>query len=169
MTAAADLTLPPDAKDPRFRELFAYWQNKAPPGRLPGRAHIDPLEIPRLLPHLALYDVVRAGEDFRFRFRLVGTGAAEALGADNTGKFIDEIMKPEPYTPLHASYATLVREHAPQYWQRNLPFDNRDFLAIRRLALPLAADGQNVDMVMSYYVPILRDDLLRPAPPSSPR
>jgi hypothetical protein len=160
MTSPADLSLPADAKDPRFSAFFVYWQSKAPPGRLPGRQHIDPSEIPRLLPHLALYDVIRNGDDFRFRFRLVGTGAAEALGADNTGRFIDEIMAPEPYRPLHAAYSELVRRHTPQYWQRNLPFANRDFLAVQRLALPLAADGDTVDMIMTYYVPILRDEVV---------
>lgn len=164
MPAAADLALPTDAKDPRFREFFAYWQSKAPPGLLPGRAHIDPLQIPRLLQHMALYDVVRVGDDFRFRFRLVGTGVAETLGADNTGKFIDEVMSPEAYKPLREHYGILVREGRPQYWQRNLPYANRDFLAVQRLALPLAGDGRTVDMVISYYVPILRNDL---APPRS--
>lgn len=161
MTSAADLCLPADAKDPRFRAFFVYWQSKAPPGQLPGRQHIDPLEIPRLLPHIALYDVVRLNTDFRFRFRLVGTGVAEALGADNTGRFIDEIMAPDAYGPLHAAYSRLVRDHALQYWQRNLPFANRDFLAVQRLALPLAADGSTVDMIMTYYVPILRDEIIR--------
>lgn len=161
MTSIADLPLPADAKDPRFSAFFVYWQSKAPPGRLPGRQHIDPLEIPRLLPHIALYDVVRQDNDFRFRFRLVGTGVAEALGADNTGRFIDEIMAPDAYGPLHAHYSVIVRQGVPQYWRRNLPFANRDFLAVQRLALPLAADGITVDMIMSYYVPILRDDINR--------
>jgi hypothetical protein len=163
MPAAADLVLPPDATDPRFREFFRYWQSKAPAGQLPGRAHIDPLEIPRLLPHIALYDVVRSGEDLRFRFRLAGTGVVETLGADNTGKFIDEIMNAEAYKPLREHYGILVRDGTPQYWKRNLPYANRDFLAVQRLALPLAADGKTVDMVISYYVPILRDDVARPA------
>ncbi len=160
MTSIADLPLPADAKDPRFSAFFVYWQSKAPPGRLPGRQHIDPLEIPRLLRHIALYDVVRQDGDFRFRFRLVGTGLAEALGADNTGRFIDEIMPAEAYPALHATYSQLARQGTPQYWQRNLPFANRDFLAVQRLALPLAADGNTVDMIMSYYVPILRDDVV---------
>jgi hypothetical protein len=159
MTAAADLSLPADAKDPRFRAFFVYWQSKAPAGVLPGRQHIDPIEIPRLLTHTALYDVVRQGDDFRFRLRLLGTGVAEAFGADNTGQFVDQIMPPEAYPALHATYSELVRQRTPQYWQRNLPYANRDFLAVQRLALPLAADGNTVDMIMSYYVPILRAEV----------
>lgn len=143
--------------EPRFQSLFAYWQSIAPADGLPGRQHVDPIAMPRsLLPHVALYDIVPAGDDFRIRCRLSGTGVVELLGADNTGRFIDETMPADGYRPLHDSFRTLMQTRTPQYWQRTLPYPDRSFIGIRRLALPLAADGVTVDMAMSCYMPMLR-------------
>lgn len=153
---AAALALPEAAAgELRFRNFFGYWQRCAPAGRLPGRQHVDPLDIPAaVLPYIALYDIVPHGEDFRVRCRLVGTGVVELLGTDNTGRFLDETMTPDAYRPLHDSYRTVCRGE-PQYWQRILPYANRSFTAVTRLALPLATDGARVDMVISCYLAVV--------------
>ena len=164
ISPAGDPALPAEASHPRFVDIFAYWRRKSPAGRLPGRQHLDPLEIPQLLRHVALYDVVRGDGALRFRARLVGTAAAEALGADNTGRFIDEIMPEKAYPDFHAAYSDVVQNRRLHYWERPLPFANRDFLAIQRLALPLAADGAMVDVVLACYVPVVHPALKnRPA------
>ncbi len=150
----SDLTLPAGAADPRFREIFAYWRNKAPPGLLPGRQHINPLDIPRLLPLVALYDVVRDDSNLRFRTRLSGTGVVAAFGSDFTGRFLDEITPPAVYGEFHTAYSSVAETGRPHYWERPVPFAVRDFMAIQRLALPLAADGISVDIIIAYYVPI---------------
>jgi hypothetical protein len=148
--------LPASAADPRFRAFFAYWQSVAPVGRLPGRQHIDPLTIPReVLPNIALYDIVPAETDFRVRVRLLGTAVVELLGVDHTGLFIDETMPADAYRPLHESFR-LVAQGQPQYWQRTLPYPNRNFTGIKRLALPLATDGHDVDMTINCYLPVLQ-------------
>ncbi len=159
ISPAGDPTLPAGATHPRFGDIFAYWRRKTPPGRLPGRQHLAPLEIPQLLRHVALYDVVRGEGALRFRTRLIGTAAAEALGADNTGRFVDDIMPAHAYPDFLAAYTDVVENGRPHYWERPLPFANRDFLAIQRLALPLAADGTTVDVVLACYVAVVHPAL----------
>ena len=89
------LELPHDC-DPRLRRFAAYMAAKAVPGFLPGRQHIVPPEIPDLLPHIMLYDLVPGPHGGpRYRTRLVGTCVVELLGADTTGKFVDEILRGE--------------------------------------------------------------------------
>jgi len=34
------------------KSLYSYWRAISPPGRLPGRQHFDPLDVPRLLPNI---------------------------------------------------------------------------------------------------------------------
>ena len=50
---------------------FEYWQGKCAAGALPASRTLDPLEMPRLLPHLLLKDVRR--DPWDFRYRVVGT------------------------------------------------------------------------------------------------
>jgi hypothetical protein len=70
------VTQPPATAKPEIVALFDYWRSKAPAeGTLPGRRHIDPLDVPRLLPHIWLVDVV--DEPRRFRVRLLGTALVE--------------------------------------------------------------------------------------------
>lgn len=148
---------PPAAADPRFREFFAYWHSKAPPGLLPGRQHIDPLDIPHLLPGIVLLDVVPEGGRHRFRFRLVGTDFVETVGADHTGRFVDEVvLHLVKYEALRDVLMGIVRTRQPHYWETPATMSGRDYMSLQRLALPLARDGRAVDMVIGYYIPVVR-------------
>lgn len=149
---------PAAAEDPRFREIFDYWLTKLPaPGRLPGRQHIDPLDIPHLLPGFVLIDVVPDGGRNRYRFRLMGTSFVEATGADHTGRFIDEVgLHTVKYETLCEIFGAMARTRQPHYWEAPVTMSQRDYIGLRRIALPLARDGMNVDMIMGYYVPVVR-------------
>src|SRR5258708_28088876 len=101
--SVASMGRPPAATDPRLRAFFAYWRSKAPPDRLPGRQHIDPLDIPRLLQHIAMFDVVRDGGvrdggvragAVRFRFLLIGHAVVQLMGAGYTGLSGDQPLRP---------------------------------------------------------------------------
>jgi hypothetical protein len=160
--ASVTIGLPSAATDQRLRDFFAYWRSKAPPGALPGRQHIDPLDIPRLLQRIAMFDVHRGGDRsataLRFRFRLMGTGVVQLMGEDYTGRWVDETMAADVYAKLHAAFSQVCAGQA-HYWERLLPFPNRDFVGHRRLALPLASDGATVDMIIGCYIPVLREDV----------
>ena len=54
---------------------------------MPSRGDIDPIEIPKLLPHVQLIEAV--GE--RFRYRLIGTALAQAFGRDYTGAYPEDV------------------------------------------------------------------------------
>jgi hypothetical protein len=74
----AHIIAPPVTAHPKIVQLYEYWRAATPAdGGLPSRRDIDPTDIPTLLEHLWLLDVV--GEPSRFRFRLRG-GAAQRMG-----------------------------------------------------------------------------------------
>ena len=81
--------------DERLKEGYAYWCRKAPGAKLPRRADIDPSEIPHLLPHIRIVDVV---EHRRFRYRLVGTETRQQHKTDPTGRFLDTLA---PFRAAH--------------------------------------------------------------------
>ena len=63
--------LPPDCH-PKIAATAEYWHSLAPGEGFPGRQHIDPTDIPGLLPGVWLIDVQR--NPLSFMFRIVGTG-----------------------------------------------------------------------------------------------
>ena len=57
---------------------YSYSRSKCVDGRLPRRSGINPIDIPRLMPHAVMLDVKREPE-FDFRYRLIGTHVAQHL------------------------------------------------------------------------------------------
>lgn len=168
---APDLTafaLPADAH-PVMHDGFACWRDAAPaPGRLPGRQHIDPLRMPRLLPHVWLMEVhpPAAGMSIpRFRFRLVGSHVDLGFGGPRTGCWLDEIEPDFNTVPaMQAHFFACARDGQPSHRRGQPRFRfNADAASLERLMLPLAADGRHVDMLLGFTVFFdSRGELLRP-------
>lgn len=146
--------LPAEATEPRLKAFYDYWRSRAPDGLLPGRQHIDPLDVPVLLPDLVLLDVVapESGDGMpRFRVRLAGGTLVELVGANPTGRFLDEFVPANRRDALNAAYASVVRGRSAHFWESQLWTEGREFVRVQRLALPLARDGETVDMVIGCY------------------
>lgn len=139
---------------PRVRALYEYWRSIHPgPGRLPGRAAVDPMAIPQLLPYIMLLDVV--GQPPRFRYRLIGTRMVDALGTDFTGRWLDEAhVRPDGSLPVFPSYVRVATQGLHD-WRRGAPhfagYLDR-CTELERIFLPLATDGKTVDMILAINV-----------------
>jgi hypothetical protein len=139
-------------RHPLFRRLADYLAAKAPPGRLPGRQHIDPVEIPDLLPHVLLLDVLRAGRELRFLVRLAGTEVEAFHGRGLTGRYADEAFSGPRSAPVLASYSEIARTAAPGFRRSTVVTPGREHLAFERMMFPLARDGVTVDMLIGVFV-----------------
>jgi hypothetical protein len=148
--------LPPEASEAEFRELLAYWQSKLLAGRLPGRQHIDPTDLqPRHLSQLLLLDVVEGAPPKlrrRYRFRVAGTGFSAIAGHDVTGLHYDEIGAPERALPVIRALDLVVERKAPVFLSGRLSVPSQDYVWVKRLGLPLAHDGDKVDMVLAIWL-----------------
>jgi hypothetical protein len=71
------------------RAAVAYWESKRAGKGPPLSRSFDPLELPRLLPHLMLKDVRR--DPWDFRYRVVGTVVREHSRHNWTGKWMSEV------------------------------------------------------------------------------
>lgn len=148
--AQHDVSGPPFHRDARFERLRDYLAAKAPPGKLPGRQHIEPLEITDLLQYLMLVDVVPQPDgEPRFRFRLIGTAVVELHGTDLTGKFVDQALV------IGASAVTrfrdIVQSRQPRHHAGEVFIPGREHTTFERMSFPLARDGENVDMLVSIF------------------
>ncbi|HTH99143.1 MAG TPA: hypothetical protein VL574_17120 [Stellaceae bacterium] len=141
--------------DARIGQFYDYWRSlhlrvESGTGPLPGRQHLDPIEIPHLLPWLKLIDVVR--EPLRLRYRLIGT-AGSAVYGDHTGRWLDEIFPHLPGSAVWDDYLGLVNHARPSYYRGKPRLGNSpDIEAVERLTVPLARDGRQVDMLLSVII-----------------
>lgn len=144
--------LPADAH-PTIRTVYEYWRSVTPTGQLPGRQHIDPVDLPQLLPNLRLLDVIH--DPIHFRARLVGERYCDFAGGNPTGLWLDEFM-PNFHQSDHKRDLVLTVERKLPQWRRGRPyvsgFAKKDFITLERIHLPLAGDGQTVDMIFSAAV-----------------
>ena len=151
--------LPPAASGPEFRALLDYWITRFPTnatdsssGLIPGRQHIDPADLPaRYLAQLLLLDVV-PGDPRRFRFRVAGTAFAAIIGRDVTGLYHDELGALDRMSPVIKALDLIVEHGRPVFMEGPLTLPSDDFFWVRRLGLPLARDGRNVDMVLALWL-----------------
>lgn len=155
------LSWPPADCQPQIAEIVAYWRAIAPPGRLPGRQHLDPLTIPTpLLPKLWLLDVAAAPAPlrWRFRYRLVGTEMVDGFNREVTGQWLDEVW---PHlvgpTGTYGHYVDVV-EHARPSFRRGSPIfdDHHTYKWLERILLPMARDGVRVDMILALTTYFIR-------------
>jgi len=159
------LSAEPPACDDRTAELYRYWRDIWPAGdRLPGRQHLDPLAIPRLLPWLRLYEVHRA--PLRFKYRLVGTECVRLLGRDPTGQWFDEAF-PNVVASRTYEHLVCVAEGGVIGYRCGAPpailvgHDNTDSELI---LLPLARDGRTIDMMVALTVPLSVESIVEIVP-----
>ncbi|HLZ67528.1 MAG TPA: PAS domain-containing protein [Aliidongia sp.] len=129
-----------------------YWRRIAPPSRLPGRQHVWPGDMLPFLPHVWLLDVARA--PLRFRYRLIGTAEVRVLGADLTGRWLDEVHGDTWDEPSVSDRLRFMAETGRPTWSRSpvLWGPDRSHQIIENCLLPLAADGATVDMILACSV-----------------
>jgi hypothetical protein len=153
MATPASFALPEGAA-PKIQVLYNYWQSIHPGGgALPGRRHLDPIDIPELLPNIWMIDVQRP--PLRFRFRLVGTEIVKFTGRDVTGRWLDEIYPDYEKTDAFRMHRDCAESGRPGYRKSGvLSNPGRNYVEAERLYLPLAEDGQEVDivLVMTLYI-----------------
>jgi hypothetical protein len=138
--------------DVRLEEAYRYWLAKSAGRRMPSRADIDPIEIPRLLPDVML---VERHDDGRYRYRLIGTENTIAHGLNATGRYLDEVL-PGPDYAAHvlALYDECVRERRPLYTECLFfaPGRQEPERHTKVLFLPLSPDGDRVNMIFVVQV-----------------
>lgn len=148
------------AQTAAVRELLSHWIAIHPGDRIPARADFDPLSVPRVLPSLVLTDVER--DPYRFRVRVMGTAVVEAMGEDFTGRYLDEVWPNADEQLLVRHRVEVVESGLPNYRYGVSPTSFRlDFAALERVFLPFAANGEDVDVILSaivYMQPARRDE-----------
>ena len=168
-TPQVEITTPADTPttsspitDPRLQEAFDYWRRQSAGKAMPRRVDIDPLDIPKLLPHVMVVEVLPSG---RYRYRLIGTENTDAQGVNATGRYLDEVLPgPEYKAHVLGLYDECVRSRRPLYWECLFisPQDRTPERHTKILFLPLSEDeGVNVNQVLVVQVFFYMDQSTR--------
>ena len=145
---------PPTAALRAHHELLAYWTSRKAPGRLPGRASIHPQDFKRLLPTVSLIDVRRREGRRDYRLRLAGTGLYRVYGGEITGKALEEVYPGEICAAWRRELDAVVEGRRPAVGVHSFAWRGASHLSTMWLRLPLASDGNEVDMILGYDAPI---------------
>jgi hypothetical protein len=99
--------------DPILESAYEYWRSKCGTRAMPRRRDIDPTEIPRLLPHIQITELLEGGN--RIRYRLAGTAIVDAYGSELTGKYFDEVFSGERLHFIAVNYRLMCDEKRPVF------------------------------------------------------
>lgn len=147
---AAKLDLERDlSRYPDLCLVLDYWKGKCTGRFAPSRADIDPIDLPSILPRVMLADVETGSDgEVDFRYRLSGTGIRTVHGYDPT------TLRPRDLTPpiygqlIHAHYRAAVMTREPIAHVIAM-VTNQKQRSYARIILPLSADGESVNMLMT--------------------
>ncbi len=121
------------------------------PGGLPGRQHLDPVRIgSSLLPHVFLTDVLDGGN--RFRWRLIGTHIVNHAASDDTGRDLDTTIAPAMRERIIGHYRDAMRTRSPVCHRSEFVGRDRRVYRYDRVLMPLATDGNAVNMILGGAV-----------------
>lgn len=134
----------------RLTELFVYWRSRLRGLSSPRKRDIDPVDIPRLLPYLAIFDVggVNAPD---YRIRLAGTEVERMNGLKLTGLTLADVMRRTRTEIDLSEYALAVQQGCPRVSSGRLLHAGRDHIAFDRLLLPLSEDGCTITHLLAIF------------------
>jgi PAS domain-containing protein len=123
-----------DAPTSYHLDLYRYWDAKRGSRKAPTRRDLDPLEIVKLLPNVALVEPEQNG----YRWRLMGTAIAGDFGRDLTGKMFGEYVAPTNFVKdMTAGFDMALALCAPIFDKSLFETDFGSVHAVSRLILPL--------------------------------
>lgn len=136
-----------DLPDDCARQLWQWWFASEKHAVPPRREDFDPLDVPRALSSITIFNVER--DPWRFRVRLVGTRIVEETGQDTTGVYLDQLEG----VGLVAERARWAAENCRPYFVPAAPvtWTSKKFRNYSTLGLPLV-DASGRTIMILYYM-----------------
>jgi len=130
-----------------LNRLRDEWRSRCCGRRFPARADFDPTAMGYILGNLSLVEVRR--HPLRFFFRVHASNIAARFGFDMTRKFLDESPDVRYRSVVLDHYLRTLDERGPVAARHEQEITDRTVINCEALTLPLAHDGENIDMVMT--------------------
>jgi len=142
MVARIDVS---ELREPEFLKAVVYWHTCRGSKSMPSRADLNPADLVKILSKVMLVDVLPQAP--HFRYRVFGTNIADWIKFDATGQTLDAIQPDNYRQMLVATYMECVGARIPI--AHRVLWETEDLShRYKRLMMPLAANGRNVDMLL---------------------
>jgi len=136
--------LPLDRLAGKHQEMLDYWRSKAEDDWAPRRAAIDPLEIPRLLPNLTLWDVDSSDD---YLCRLSGSEVDLSMGVPMKGTWLGQ-MKCPLLGEAKDEFDAVRDRGIASFAERTMGWLGKPYLYYRHLLLPLSNERNQIHMLV---------------------
>lgn len=137
-----------DIQSEIVRTGHAYWLAGKGERVLPSRSDFDPpIEIPRLVPNMIVFDVLH--EPLDFIYRLIGTKVRMHLMQDLTRVRMSDVEFQRAPSVIWSHHAWVVEHAAPRFMRPPYVGPHKDFLFIEAVILPCATDAR-IDKLMVF-------------------
>jgi hypothetical protein len=138
---------------PTLAAIYAYWNEKRGPRKMPSRNEIRPSELREHLGWVIMADVLPGGQEFRYR--LIGTLVTQYFLAETTGKTVSEAFARMGETVSNAVLSVMrivARDGVPVRAHGNADAFGAGFEEFDALFLPLSDDGEAVNVILHAFV-----------------
>lgn len=142
--------------NPQFRWLYDHLVRKTAGTRMPDRHDIDPSELKDLLTAINLIDLVPDGDDFRLKYRLVGSLQSYFFAGDRnvTGQFLDAFWGTDPTVAatIKSEYRSAIERRGPVAGAFRHSTGRHAFMRYQRAIFPLTDGGNAVAAFICLHV-----------------
>ncbi len=130
------------SNSPLVLRLHDYWHSLRGSREVPDRGDLDPADLKLLLPNILISEP--SFNPFRVRYRLVGTRITRTTGFDFTGRYLDEVLRPEIDEDWHGHYRLCHDRRIPVYGQTTAPTKSGGDFTYEFGIFPLRRSGETV-------------------------
>ncbi len=145
--------------DPAFREppmlafVRDYWHTQRGAAIMPRRRDVAPADMKAYLPNILLTDVVRGGEDFRYR--VVGSQLQRYFSGNPTGMLMSDALTaysaPETAARTIEVYRKVIARRTPLRIRGAGSIYSQQAKLFDALLTPLSDDGESANMVLGTF------------------
>lgn len=135
------------------QRLLAIWEEKRQGRTVPARSDFDVLrDLRPFLGYIILVESIDDGQGWRFR--LFGTGIAEAINEERQGHYLHQLPNNESRR-LRFMFAKVAQLREPAVFE-DIQIGSRFSAICDAVLLPLSEDGEEVNMILMLLAPLSR-------------
>jgi hypothetical protein len=149
----SDIEFDPALREPPMLAFVRdYWHAQRGAAIMPRRQDVAPADMKTYLPNILLADVVRGGEDFRYR--VVGSQLQRYFMGNPTGMLMSDALltfSAETAVRTISTYRKVVERRMPLRIRGAGSIYSQQAKLFDALLTPLSDDGENANMILGTF------------------